>query len=230
MRPEIAYPAGDTVFRGYSKMAILVQKVNVMEIQPPRVGESVPALVRGEVYLDLESLPKHARREWSTIRVDDVIFLLSVKLEDPKNGAKNRVESDGGARAVGVRWVRTAEISHILDENGRVMRQANDDLDGRYLVPRKRTLGIRLDARQWKEDNEASVSGKMEDVYDSINIVVRRRADVLPSQQTFVSRLFGLWVLMVDQQLQEHLAIDPGFDTIKRRCTVLVRKRLPWIR
>jgi intron-binding protein aquarius len=189
MRPEIAYPEGTTLFRGYSKMAILVQKVNVMEIQPPRVGESVPALVSGEVYLDLESLPKHARREWSTIRVDDVIFLLSVKLEDPKNGAKTGVE-DGGARAVGVRWVRTAEISQILDENGRVMRQANDDFDGRYLVPRKRTLGIRLDARQWKEDNEASVSGKMEDVYDSINIVVRRRADVLPQQPLFP---FVLW-------------------------------------
>ena len=163
-------------------MSIIVPKVNVMEIQPPNVGESYPSNVRGEVYLDLESLPMYARREWATIRVDDVVFLLSVKLEDgskKKNGAVKE-EDDAGTtmKQLGIRWIRTAEISQILDESGRALKQGNDDLDGRYLVPRKRMLGLRLDAQQWKEDNEATVAGKMEDVYDSINIIVRRRADV----------------------------------------------------
>jgi intron-binding protein aquarius len=181
MRPEIQYPHGTTVFNGYSKMSIIVPKVNVIEIQPPKVGESYPASVRGEVYLDLEPLPMHARKEWASIRVGDVIFLLSVKLEEGKNGAVRDEGREGAlARSLGIRWIRTAEISQILDESGRALKQGNDGFDGRYLVPRKRTLGLRLDARQWKEDNEASVAGQMEDVYDSINIVVRRRADVPP--------------------------------------------------
>lgn len=178
MRPEIQYPSGSTVFNGYSKMSIIVPKVSVMEISPPRVGESFPSLVKGEVYLDLESLPMHARREWATVRVDDVIFLLSVKLEEDKKNGVVKEEDVGMARSLGIRWVRTAEVSQILDESGRALRQGNDDLDGRYLVPRKRTLELRLDARQWREDNEATVTEKMQDVYDSINIVVRRRADV----------------------------------------------------
>jgi len=144
-----------------------------MEISPPKVGDSFPSMVRGEVYLDLESLPIHARREWSSIRQGDVIFLLSVKLEE-NNG--DNVTTDL-KRELGIRFIRSAEIAQVLDEEGRPLKHG-EDFDGRYLVPRKRTLKLRLDAQQWKEDNALSVAGKQEDVYDSINVIVRRRQEV----------------------------------------------------
>jgi intron-binding protein aquarius len=143
-----------------------------MEISPPKVGDEFPSMVRGEVHLDLESLPLHARREWSQIRQNEVIFLLSIKLEEPK-GEQTMLEK------LGIRFIRSAEVAQVLDEEGRPLKyDQRGDLDGRYLVPRKRTLRLRLDARQWKEDNVLSVSGKQEDIYDSINVVVRRRQEV----------------------------------------------------
>lgn len=175
MKPEIQYPQGNTVFKGYSKMSIVVPKVSIMDIMPPKVGEDWPSQVNGEVYLDLETLPMHARREWAQVRQDDVVFLLSVRMTDKTTNGSTVTDY---AKELGVRFVRSAEIAQVLDEEGRPLKHDREDLDGRYLVPRKRTLRLRLDARQWKEDNKLSVAGKMEDVYDAINVVVRRRSEV----------------------------------------------------
>lgn len=192
MKPQIQYPGGTTVFKGYSKMSIIVPKVSIMEISQPKVGEAWPSQVRAEVYLDLESLPMHARREWATVRQDDVLFLLCVKLSDNTNG-------DGKtdyAKQLGVRFIRTAEVAQVLDEEGRPLRAVQDELDGRYLVPRRRTLRLRLDARQWKEDNDLANAGKREDVYDAINVVIRRKQEVC----ALVARCADL----TGQQFQEY--------------------------
>lgn len=176
MKPQIQYPLGNTVFTGYSKMSIVVPKISIMEISPPKVGEDWPSMVRGEVYLDLETLPMHARREWVQVRQDDIVFLLSIKLSDKStNGGASETDY---AKELGVRYVRSAEVAQVLDEEGRPLRSGQEDIDGRYLVPRKRTLRLRLDARQWKEDNALAVAGKIEDVYDSINVIVRRKSEV----------------------------------------------------
>ena len=180
MRPEIEYPAGNTVFKGYSKMSIVVPKIHIMEISPPKVGEDWPSQVRGEVYLDLETLPTHARREWAQVKQDDVLFLLSVKLSDK---TANGTTETSYEKRLGVQHVRCAEVAQVLDENQRPLKSDRLDDDGRFLVPRKRTLKLRLDARQWKEDNALAVAGKIEDVYDSINVVVRRRSEVFKSLQ-----------------------------------------------
>src|SRR5579859_5517349 len=178
MKPEIQYPVGNTAFKGYSKMAIQVPKIHIMEISPPKVGEDWPSLVRGEVYLDLETLPMHARREWAQVRQDDVLFLLYVKLSDKTTNGTTEMSY---AKQLGIQHVRSAEVAQVLDENQRPLKGDKLDDDGRFLVPRKRTLRLRLDARQWKEDNALAVAGKIEDVYDSINVVVRRRSEVLYS-------------------------------------------------
>jgi intron-binding protein aquarius len=175
MKPQIQFPLGNTIFGGYSKMSIVVPKISIMEISQPNVGEDWPSLVRGEVYLDLETLPMHARREWAQVRQDDVLFLVSVKMNDKTT---NGDSSTDYAKQLGVRYVRSAEVAQVLDEGGRPLRAGEEELDGRYLVPRKRTLRLRLDARQWKDDNALAVAGKIEDVYDSINVVVRRRSEV----------------------------------------------------
>jgi intron-binding protein aquarius len=176
MKPEIQYPHGNTIFKGYSKMSVVVPKVMIMDITPPKVGEDWPSQVSGEAYLDLETLPMHARREWAQVRQDDVLFLLSVKMTDKTTNGNTETDY---AKELGVRFVRSAEIVQVLDEEGRALKHDREDLEGRYLVPRKRTLRLRMDARQWKEDNKLTVAGKMEDVYDSINVVVRRRSEVL---------------------------------------------------
>lgn len=172
-------------------MAIQVPKISIMEISPPKVGDSFPSMVRGEVYLDLESLPINARREWSSIRQDDVIFLLSIKLDEKSNGdtATTTTDKIELSKELGIRFIRSAEIAQVLDEEGRPLKFEQQGLDGRYLVPRKRTLRLRLDARQWKEDNLLSVAGKQVDVYDSINVIVRRRQEVFIPSDHVINRV-----------------------------------------
>ena len=164
-------------------MAIVVPKVLIMEVLPPKVGEEWPSQVRGEVYLDLETLPKHARREWAQVRQDDVLFLLSVKLSDKTT---NGATETSYAKQLGIQHVRSAEVAQVLDENQRPLKGDRLDDDGRFLVPRKRTLKLRLDAKQWNEDNALAVAGKIEDVYESINVVVRRRSEVFDLHGTSV--------------------------------------------
>lgn len=164
-------------------MAIAVPKVLIMEVLPPKVGEEWPSQVRGEVYLDLETLPKHARKEWAQVRQDDVLFLLSVKLSDKTT---NGATETSYAKQLGIQHVRSAEVAQVLDENQRPLKGDRLDDDGRFLVPRKRTLKLRLDAKQWNEDNALAVAGKIEDVYDSINVVVRRRSEVFDLHGTSV--------------------------------------------
>jgi intron-binding protein aquarius len=127
----------------------------------------------------------HARREWAQVRQDDVVFLLNVRLSD-KTTNGDGAEQDY-AKELGVRCVRSAEIAQVLDDEGRPLRPGQEGLDGRYLVPRRRTLRLRLDARQWKLDNALSVAGKIEDVYDSINVVVRRKSEVFHTCKTVLT-------------------------------------------
>ena len=179
LNPEIQYPLGNTVFKGWSKMAIIIPKVSIMEVQPPRVGEEWPSLVRAEVFLDLETLPKHARREWAQVRQDDVLFLLSIKLSEKTTNGGSTTEDH--TKNLGIQYIRSAEVMQVLDEEGRQLR-GNEDLDEiRYLVPRKRTLKLRLDAKQWKEDNALFVAGKNDDIYESMNVLIRRRSEVCQS-------------------------------------------------
>jgi intron-binding protein aquarius len=177
LNPEIQYPLGNTIFKGWSKMAIKIPKVSVMEVQLPRVGEEWPSLVRGEVDLDLETLPKHARREWAQVRPDDVLFLLSIKLsEKTTNGTAAKEDY---AKNLGIQHIRSAEVMQILDEEGRQLRGTEDLDEIRFLVPKKRTLKLQLDAKQWNEDNALFVAGKSDDIYDSMNVLIRRRSEVV---------------------------------------------------
>lgn len=160
---------GGVVFDGFSKMALPITKPSVLEAVPPLVGDDKPSVVRAEIALDVSKLADSVRREWESLRPDDVVFLVAV---EPTKDAK-MIRNGGGAYPeaihLGLKSIRAAEVTQVLDEQGRPLRDQQSK--GRA---RLRRLHVKLDAAAFKEDMERASSGKP-DIYDSINLVIRRQ-------------------------------------------------------
>ena len=167
----------NTRFDGFSRMAIPINKPAIIETLPARVGEEVPAEVKVEVILDVSRLQPGLRREWESLRQDDVVFLVAVHPADTAMRLTNGHKQDSEADKVGLRSLRCAEVINVLDENGRVLRRdqdTEDQLEG-FARPKQRRLLLRLDAASYKTDKERADAGKG-DVYETINLIIRRRA------------------------------------------------------
>ncbi|KAL1841282.1 hypothetical protein VTK73DRAFT_3517 [Phialemonium thermophilum] len=77
LQPEIAR-SGETIFKGFSRMALPISKPTILEVMPPHVGDDFPSAVRAEVVIDVKNLSEGIRRDWESLRPDDVVFLVSV--------------------------------------------------------------------------------------------------------------------------------------------------------
>lgn len=168
---------GMTRFDGFSRMAIPIPKPAIIETQPPRVGETVPAEVKVEIILDVSRLQPGLRREWESLRPDDTVFLLALHPEDASKKLTNGNSYHSPAEKIGLKAVRSADIISVLDENGRLLRhnyEMQDHIDG-MARPKQRRLLLRLDAAAYKADKERADANKG-GIYDSINLVVRRRS------------------------------------------------------
>nr|POF18505.1 intron-binding protein aquarius [Quercus suber] len=166
-----------TRFDGFSKMAIPIAKPAIIETLPPRVGEEAPAEVKVEVILDVSRLQPGLRREWETLRPDDVVYLLAVHPPESAPKLANGHGHDSAAQKAGLKTLRCAEVINVLDENGRVLRReqaSQDHVDG-FAKPRQRRLLLRLDAVAYKADKDRADASKAE-IYEDVNLIVRRKA------------------------------------------------------
>lgn len=157
--------SGETQFTGFSKMALPISKPSIMEVVPPLVGDDRPSIVRAEVVLDVRRLNEGVRREWDSLRPDDVVFLLAI--EPPAQSVPNGGSVLPEHEQLGILSVRTAVISHITDDKGRQVR------DGSSFLDNKRRLQLRLDPHTYVRDAERAAAGKP-DVYGRVNILLRR--------------------------------------------------------
>lgn len=147
---------------------------SIVEVAPPKVGYNQPAFVHAEIALDTGRIAESVRREWESLRPEDVVYLLAVQPTDYPQRSMNGDAVPVGIHASGLRLLRTAEIIQLLDENGRMIREQLLQTNGYVGRPRLRKLLVKLDATAYKSDNAAKNSGKP-DVYESINIIVRRK-------------------------------------------------------
>ncbi|KAF6842670.1 intron-binding protein aquarius [Colletotrichum musicola] len=165
LRPESHRP-GETSFQGFSKMALPSTKPSILEVVPPLVGDDKPSLVRAEILIDVRRLNEGVRREWDSLRPDDVIFLLSLHAP-ASNSITNGDASHSEAEKLGITAIRSAEIIQITDGRGKVVRDGAGHHDGR------RRLQVKLDSRTYASDAELSPANPPE-AYEKINVVMRR--------------------------------------------------------
>lgn len=175
LQPQETQPSDQVRFDGFSRMAIPISKPAIIEAAPPKVGRDKPAFVRAEIGLDVSKLAESVRREWESLRQDDVIYLLAV---DPKNSSQNLTNghtTHPTSRDFGIRFLRAAEIEQVLDEDGRVIRDVSDEAGNGFMRrPRLRRLLVKLDTAVYKHDVARKSEGQS-NVYDQINLVVRRK-------------------------------------------------------
>ena len=165
LRPESSGP-GETHFAGFSKMAMPISKPSILEVVPALVGDDKPSMVRAEVSFDIRRLGDGVRREWDSLRSDDVVFLLAID-PPPSNAVSNGGDALTEAEKLGVLTVRTAEVIQITDEKGRHVRDGAGNLDS------KRRIHLKLDSQTYAKDAERAAAGKP-DAYGQINLLLRR--------------------------------------------------------
>jgi intron-binding protein aquarius len=165
LRPESSR-SGDTHFAGFSKMAMAISKPSILEVVPPLVGDDHPSMVRAEVTIDVRRLNEGVRREWDTLRADDVVFLLAIE-PAPSQSITNGDGVLPDHEKLGILSIRTAVISQITDEKGRNVRDRASGLDN------KRRIQLKLDPQTYVRDAEQAAAGRP-DVYGRINLLLRR--------------------------------------------------------
>ncbi|KAI6779552.1 Intron-binding protein aquarius-like protein [Emericellopsis cladophorae] len=165
LRPESQKP-GDTKFAGFSKMALPVDRPSILEVVPPLVGEEYPSVVRAEVAVDIRRVGDGIRKEWDSLRPDDVVFLLAIE-PPPADSLTNGADVISEHEKMGISHVRTAVVTQITDDKGRHVRDGSAGLDG------KRRIQLRLDPKNFALDTEKTEAGQP-DPYGKINIILRR--------------------------------------------------------
>lgn len=162
---------GSLTFEGFSRMAIPISKPAIIEVAPAKVGSPNPAFVRAEIAIEVGRLADHVRKEWESLRPDDVVYLLAVQSAFPTQFGI----PDNTAAGPAMTHLRTAEIVQVLDEQGRPLRQpAGGQTNGYHGRPRVRRLLVNLDASAFKADKDRQMHGKP-DIYPLINVIARRK-------------------------------------------------------
>ena len=147
---------------------------SILEAAPPKVGHNLPAYVRAEITLNVSRLADSVRRDWDSLRPEDVVYLLAVKPLEDSSSLTDGHSAEKRPQTSGLLTLRTAEVVQLLDENGRLIREPPpNQVNGYGSRPRIRRLIVHLDPVSFKADAELKGEGRP-DFYESINIIVRR--------------------------------------------------------
>eukprot|EP00741_Cyanophora_paradoxa_P007305 tig00001098_g7066.t1 len=164
---------GETVFEGWARMAIPIKKVDMNDIGKPRLGETKPSRVRGEVHFNVRNAKPHVRREWDTLKQHDVIFLLTIRASNPVGSGPEDVPTWlPFPQQYGLVYVRGAEIEAVLDSKN-VRIDEHKDQHEHEAIGDWRRLKVSFDASQYEAD-QLLMKRTGEDPYKTFNIVLRR--------------------------------------------------------
>ncbi|XP_048393345.1 RNA helicase aquarius isoform X3 [Stegostoma tigrinum] len=178
---------GGVVFGGWARMAQPIVTFSIVEVAKPNIGQNWPARVRADVTINL-NVRSQIREEWEALRKHDVCFLITVRPVLAYGTKFDRKQPF--AEQYGLVFVRGCEIQGMLDEKGRVIE------DGPEPKPKlkgdSRTYRVWLDPNQYQQDMSFSIQSGAEDVYETFNIIMRRK----PKENNFKAVLETIRNLM----------------------------------
>ena len=173
MKPRAVREPGATIFEGFSKMAMPIDKPAIIEVAPPKVGAVVPGYVRAEVILEVSRLNDSLRREWDSLRPKDVVFLLCIKALEGSSRMLTNGHGKEGGKGNDIIGLRAAEVVQVMDDSGRALRDMQNT-NGFVPRPKRRRLLIDIDPSAYYTDKERMAKGKP-DIYPSFNVIARRQ-------------------------------------------------------
>ncbi|XP_030854514.1 RNA helicase aquarius isoform X2 [Strongylocentrotus purpuratus] len=186
---------GSCFFGGWARMAQAITSFSVVEVSKPNIGENHPGSVRADITLTL-NLRQHIKSEWESLRKHDVAFLVTVRptkrigstFNNNKN--KNNKNKEDFIDQVGIAYVRGCEVEGLLNEKGEVIEEGPEPKPDFTGITR--TYRVWLDSNQYQKDMAKTASSGTEDVYESFNIMMRRK----PKENNFKAVLETIRDLM----------------------------------
>lgn len=182
-------PGGDnhsilfkTEFLGWARMALELQRpVELKRVDPPLLGQTIPAQVVAEITIDLAKCGDGLRREWDgELGEFDNIFLIGLDARQMSGRTAPRIPGDPRGRSLpdeddpsfpsryGVTMVRGCMILHVRDQDGTIL---SDPTNEKPAVGTKRIFRVALDPTQYAQDANSQYGT---DMYNGLNLVVRR--------------------------------------------------------
>ena len=208
---------GEVTFNGWARMAQPITAFNIVEVAKPNIGEQQPSRVRADVSINLSvregvknGKRDHSRRvgillrlppvisEWENLRKHDVCFLITVRPR-PQARPEPYDFSQDFVSQLGLIYVRGCEVEGMLDDNGRVIEEGPEPKP--QLTGESRTYRVLLDTNQYHLDMERTSTQKTEDVYDTFNVLMRRK----PKENNFKA------VLETIRELMNTKCVVPSF-------------------
>lgn len=198
---------GETVFRGWARMAVKLQSFEIAEVKQPHIGEVKPASVTAQVQFTVGRFPANIRSEWDELKEHDVLFLLTISA--PSEPLTREAASQLPVREkYGIQYVRGCEVVEVRDEGGVLMNDMTGRIkreDWKPPVGQLRTVVVALDSAQYQLDIEAQALSGGESVYTSFNVLLRRK----PKENNFKAILESIRDLM-----NEDAAVPPWLHDI----------------
>ncbi|KAJ3152646.1 hypothetical protein HDU89_001339 [Geranomyces variabilis] len=192
-----------TKFEGWARMGALIESFQIVDVGPPKLGESRPGFVKADVSINISKFTDSICREWESIRPHDVLFLLTIKMEDQSQAHHELPASEDSSegsvfrRRFGLKSVRGCEVTHVLGDDGRPVEDlasAKFPTEGQgrpRITGFRRSFRVGLDPNQYQLDM-ARVERKEADVYSTFNVLVRRK----PQENNFKAVLDTIRDLM----------------------------------
>ncbi|KAJ6667340.1 hypothetical protein lerEdw1_017318 [Lerista edwardsae] len=178
---------GGVVFGGWARMAQPIVSFTVVEVAKPNIGENWPMRVRADVTVNL-NVRDNIKDEWEGLRKHDVCFLITVRPTQPYGTKFDRRQPF--VEQTGLVYVRGCEIQGMLDDKGRVIEEGPEPKP--RLKGDSRTFRVFLDPNQYQQDMTNTIQNGAEDVYDTFNIIMRRK----PKENNFKAVLETIRNLM----------------------------------
>ncbi|KAM7522426.1 hypothetical protein LguiA_012328 [Lonicera macranthoides] len=185
---------GETAFRGWSRMAVPIKEFKITSVKQPNIGEVKPSSVTAEVTFSISSYKAQIRSEWNALKEHDVLFLLSIR---PSFEPLSSDEADKSSvpQRLGLQFVRGCEVIEMRDEDGTLMNDFTGRIKRDEWKPPKgelRTVTVALDTAQYHMDVSDIAEKGAEDVYNTFNILMRRK----PKENNFKAILESIRDLM----------------------------------
>ena len=170
---------GDTTFKGFTRMALPLKESKIILVGTPRLGETAPSLVLGELRYSHAGLSTGLSYEWDALRPHDYVFILNIQAI--RTSERHENEDDGTIfnMRYGISHVRGAEIIGFLNDRGDLI-----DEKTRWDTARAasafhphglRIVRVHFDPHQYKIDREHFGDKNVGSFYSNFNVMLRRK-------------------------------------------------------
>ncbi|KAF9115052.1 hypothetical protein BGX27_009079 [Mortierella sp. AM989] len=166
---------GTTAFSGWSRVAAPISFFKMVEIAKPNLGEDRPSSITADVTFNVRKYTDAIQAEWEAIREHDILFLLTIEAHDDIDE-----QWDGKVsfrKHYGLKFVRGCEVVSVIGPNGKPFdyKKSDPQMIQDHRTGNTRTFRVALDANQYKIDQNNAHKNETPDVYQSFNIILRRK-------------------------------------------------------